>query len=60
MKLKTITIFLIGFAAGFAANQYLTKHIETEVASRLDDAKVLQQAGYIPEFVDSNDYALIK
>ena len=54
MKLRTITIFVLGFAAGFVANQYLTKHIETEVASRLDDRKVLQQAGYIqePYFVD--------
>ena len=59
MKLKTLIIFTLGFAAGFVANQYLTQHIETEVASRLDDQKVLQSAGYIPEFVDSNDYAVI-
>ena len=54
MKLKTLTIFVLGFAAGFVANQYLTQHIETEVANRIDDQKVLQQAGYTPPFhVDS-------
>ena len=54
MKLKTLIIFTLGFAAGFVANQYLTQHIETEVANRIDDTRVLQQAGYItPQHIDS-------
>ena len=60
MNLKTLIIFLLGFAAGVAANQYLTSYINQEVASRIDDVKVLQSAGYIPFHVDSTDYAVIK
>lgn len=56
MKLRTLFIFTMGFAAGFVANHYLTQHIETEVANRLDDVKTLQSAGYIAPFeVDSVD-----
>lgn len=55
MKLRTIFIFTLGFIAGIAASQALTQHIETEVANRIDDTKVLQQAGYLkaPFEVDS-------
>lgn len=60
MKLRTLIIFTLGFGAGFVANQYLTQHIETEVASRLDDRKVLQSAGYIPDFIDSTQAAWVK
>ena len=49
MKLSTLIIFALGFAAGVIADQYLTQHIETEVASRLDDRATLQNAGY---FID--------
>jgi len=59
MTLKTLFIFAIGFAAGFVGSDALHKHIETEVASRLDDRKVLQQAGYIQEFVDSNQFSMV-
>ena len=54
MKLKTLFIFILGFIAGCAATVYLTQYIEQEVASRIDDKRVLQQAGFIPPFeVDS-------
>lgn len=54
--LTTVTIFaaIAIFAAGFISGFYSNDKLDAEVASRLDDKKVLQQAGYIqePYFVD--------
>jgi len=54
ITLSVLGIFLAGFISGGFAYKILNDHINQEVASRLDDRKVLQQAGYIqePYFVD--------
>lgn len=60
MTIKILTIFLLGFAAGACACLYLNQYIEQQVAAKLDDIKTLQSAGYIPSFVDSNEFARIE
>ena len=61
ITLSVLGIFSAGFISGGLAYKTLNDHINQEVASKLDDVKVLQSAGYdIPFHVDSNDYALIK
>lgn len=60
ITMAVIGILLIGAVIGAYAYKTLINYVDAEVADKLDDAKVLQQAGYAPEFIDSNDYALIK
>lgn len=58
MNIKLTTIL---FAAFFMiAGGYVKTAHDNYVASRMDDTRVLQSAGFIPEFIDDNRYALIK
>lgn len=54
ITLSVLGIYLAGFVSGGFAYKTLIDHINAEVASKLDDVKVLQQAGYNAPFaVDS-------
>lgn len=57
MKIKLTTIL---FATVFMiAGGYVKTAHDNYVENRIDDTRVLQQAGFIPEFIDDNRYALI-
>lgn len=57
--IAVVCIFTVGAITGFAVHERLNDYIDQEVANRIDDQKVLQQAGYIPQFVDSEEFAVI-
>lgn len=61
ITISVLGIFIAGFVSGGFAYKALNDHINAEVASKLDDVKVLQSAGYdIPFEIDSQRLATIR
>jgi hypothetical protein len=53
ITMAAFALLLIGAVIGAYGYKTLTDHINQEVASKLDDVKVLQQAGYMgDQYID--------